>query len=77
MEPKIGSGSGNVENASRAPDRHTRSSGCLVGAASSRPRSCRGGDAADLGLSAERIRQIEEQALEKLREAATQPPAVI
>jgi RNA polymerase sigma factor (sigma-70 family) len=32
---------------------------------------------ADLGLSAERIRQIEEQALEKLREAATQPPAAI
>ena len=29
---------------------------------------------ADLGLSAERIRQIEEQALEKLREAATRPP---
>ena len=29
---------------------------------------------ADLGLSAERIRQIEEQALEKLREAAAQPP---
>jgi RNA polymerase primary sigma factor len=28
----------------------------------------------DLGLSAERIRQIEEQALEKLREAAAQPP---
>jgi RNA polymerase sigma factor (sigma-70 family) len=28
----------------------------------------------DLGLSAERIRQIEEQALEKLREAATQLP---
>jgi RNA polymerase sigma factor (sigma-70 family) len=29
----------------------------------------------DLGLSAERIRQIEEQALEKLREAAAQPVA--
>jgi RNA polymerase primary sigma factor len=29
----------------------------------------------DLGLSAERIRQIEEQALEKLREAAAQPRA--
>ena len=29
----------------------------------------------DLGLSAERIRQIEEQALEKLREAASRPPA--
>jgi RNA polymerase primary sigma factor len=28
----------------------------------------------DLGLSAERIRQIEEHALEKLREAAAQPP---
>ena len=28
----------------------------------------------DLGLSAERIRQIEVQALEKLREAAAQPP---
>ena len=32
---------------------------------------------ADLGLSAERIRQIEEQALEKLREAASQPPMAI
>lgn len=31
----------------------------------------------DLGLSAERIRQIEEQALEKLREAAAQPPVAI
>jgi RNA polymerase sigma factor (sigma-70 family) len=31
---------------------------------------------ADLGLTAERIRQIEEQALEKLREAAGEPPAV-
>jgi RNA polymerase primary sigma factor len=31
----------------------------------------------DLGLSAERIRQIEEQALEKLRTAATQPPVAI
>jgi len=31
--------------------------------------------ASDLGLSAERIRQIEEEALEKLREAATQTPA--
>jgi RNA polymerase primary sigma factor len=31
----------------------------------------------DLGLSAERIRQIEEQALAKLREAATQPPVAI
>jgi RNA polymerase primary sigma factor len=30
---------------------------------------------ADLGLSAERIRQIEEHALEKLRAAAAQPPA--
>jgi RNA polymerase primary sigma factor len=30
---------------------------------------------ADLGVSAERIRQIEEHALEKLREAAAQPPA--
>ena len=32
---------------------------------------------ADLGLTAERIRQIEEQALEKLRQAAAQPPAAI
>jgi len=31
----------------------------------------------DLGLSAERIRQIEEQALEKLREAASRPPVAI
>ena len=31
----------------------------------------------DLGLSAERIRQIEEHALEKLREAATQPSVAI
>ncbi len=31
----------------------------------------------DLGLSAERIRQIEVQALEKLREAAAQPPVAI
>jgi RNA polymerase primary sigma factor len=30
---------------------------------------------ADLGLTAERIRQIEKQALDKLREAAAQPPA--
>jgi RNA polymerase primary sigma factor len=29
----------------------------------------------DLGLTAERIRQIEKEALEKLREAAAQPPA--
>jgi DNA-directed RNA polymerase sigma subunit (sigma70/sigma32) len=28
----------------------------------------------DLGLTAERIRQIEKEALEKLREAAAQPP---
>jgi RNA polymerase primary sigma factor len=32
---------------------------------------------AELGLSAERIRQIEEQALAKLREAAAHPPAPI
>jgi RNA polymerase primary sigma factor len=31
----------------------------------------------DLGLTAERIRQIEKQALQKLREAAAQPPTVI
>jgi RNA polymerase primary sigma factor len=31
----------------------------------------------DLGLSAERIRQIEEQALKKLRAAASQPPVAI
>ena len=31
----------------------------------------------DLGLSAERIRQIEEQALAKLRDAATEPPVQI
>jgi RNA polymerase sigma factor (sigma-70 family) len=31
----------------------------------------------DLGLSAERIRQIEEHALEKLREAAARPPVAI
>ena len=31
----------------------------------------------DLGLSAERIRQIEKQALEKLREAVAQPSAAI
>jgi DNA-directed RNA polymerase sigma subunit (sigma70/sigma32) len=32
------------------------------------------GIGSDLGLSAERIRQIEKPALEKLREAAAQPP---
>jgi RNA polymerase primary sigma factor len=32
---------------------------------------------ADLGLTAERIRQIEKQALEKLREAAAQPPTAV
>jgi RNA polymerase sigma factor (sigma-70 family) len=31
----------------------------------------------DLGLTAERIRQIEKEALEKLREAAAQPPAAM
>jgi RNA polymerase sigma factor (sigma-70 family) len=31
----------------------------------------------DLGLTAERIRQIEKEALEKLREAVLEPPAAI